>query len=159
MPLLTLAGAELAYGHYPLLDGADLSVDEGERIGLIGRNGTGKSSLIAAIAGAVALDGGRLQRRDGLRVTLVEQEPVLPVAPTLRESLVHRGAIDRIADERSRWRTEARLNEFLHRLGLDESSDPATLSGGQRARAALLRQLFEDLHLPLTRVRAEASGK
>jgi ATP-binding cassette subfamily F protein uup len=137
MPLLTLAGAELAYGHHPLLDGADLSVDDAERIGLIGRNGTGKSSLIAAIAGVAALDAGRLQRRDGLRVTLVEQEPTLPVAPTLRESLVHRGAIDRIADERSRWRTEARLNEFLHRLGLDEASDPAILSGGERKRAAL----------------------
>ena len=87
MPILTLNDAQLAYGLHPLLDQAGLAVRAGDRIGLIGRNGTGKSSLLKVIAGELALDGGEIRRRDGLAVTLVEQEPVLPPAATLRESL------------------------------------------------------------------------
>ncbi len=137
MSLVAIQDAELAYGLHPLLDRAGLTVAEGERIGLIGRNGTGKSSLLAAIAGTLALDDGEIRRRDGLRIAMVEQEPVLPVASSLRESLVLRGHVERMADERERWRVEARLNEFLHRLGLDEAADPASASGGERKRAAL----------------------
>ncbi len=137
MSLLTIQDAELAYGLHPLLDRAALTVADGERIGLIGRNGTGKSSLLAAIAGTIALDDGEIRRRDGLRIATVEQEPSLPVASSLRESLVLRGHLERIADERERWRIEARLNEFLHRFGLDEAADPSSASGGERKRAAL----------------------
>jgi ABC transport system ATP-binding/permease protein len=71
MPLLTLADAELAHGTHPLLDRAALTVNENERIGLIGRNGTGKSSLLAVIAGTAALDDGELRKQDGLRTALV----------------------------------------------------------------------------------------
>src|SRR5437762_5546090 len=85
MPLLTLADAELAYGELPLLDRAALALEAGERIGLIGRNGTGKSSLLGVIAGTIALDDGVLKKRDGLRVVLVEQEPVLVPKPGLPE--------------------------------------------------------------------------
>ena len=137
MSLVTLQDAELAFGLTPLLDRAQLVVADGERIGLIGRNGTGKSSLLGVIAGAVVLDDGDVRRREGSRIVRVEQEPELPAAPTLRESLAHRGGIERIADERERWRAEARLVEFLHRLGLDEAATPATCSGGERKRAAL----------------------
>ena len=125
MPLVTVADAELAFGLHPLLDRANLAVRGGERIGLIGRNGTGKSSLLGVIAGRVALDGGELKRRDGLRVALVEQEPQLPPAAHLHDSLLLRGHIPSMADERERWRVEARLVEYLHRLGLDEAKDPA----------------------------------
>src|SRR6478752_6922026 len=113
MPLLTLRDAELAFGLHPLLDGASVTIGERERIGLIGRNGTGKSSLLRVIAGQQALDDG-----------IVEQEPELPPASTLRESLVTRGGLARIADERERWRIEARLAEYLHRFGLDEAQTP-----------------------------------
>jgi ATPase subunit of ABC transporter with duplicated ATPase domains len=75
MALLTLANAELAYGDLPLLDRATFALEERERIGLIGRNGTGKSSLLGALAGTVALDDGDLKTRDGLRIVLVPQEP------------------------------------------------------------------------------------
>jgi ABC transport system ATP-binding/permease protein len=137
MPLITLRNAELAYGLHPLLDRANLSVDDGERVGLIGRNGTGKSSLLLAIAGRLALDDGELARQDGLRVVLVEQEPELPPAATLRESLIARGHIEQLHDERERWRVEARLTEFLHRLAIDAERSPQTASGGERKRAAL----------------------
>src|SRR5262245_37881042 len=90
MPLLTLADAELAYGELPLLDRASIALEAGERIGLIGRNGTGKSSLLGVIAGTAALDDGEVKRRDGLSVALVEQEPALPHAATLRASLLLR---------------------------------------------------------------------
>jgi ATP-binding cassette subfamily F protein uup len=137
MPLLTLADAELAFGLQPLLDRASLAVRSGERIGLIGRNGTGKSTLLKVIAGDLPLDGGEIRRRDGLRVVLVEQEPTLPCAPTLRESLVERGQLARIADERRRWQAESRLVEYLHRFGLDESLVPEVASGGECKRATL----------------------
>jgi ATP-binding cassette subfamily F protein uup len=137
MPLVTLADAELAYGLHPLLDRASLSVRNGERIGLIGRNGTGKSTLLRVIAGELALDGGELRRRDGLRIAVVEQEPTLPSAATLRESLVARGHFESMVDERARWQAESRLVEYLHRFGLDESLRPDAASGGERKRATL----------------------
>jgi ABC transport system ATP-binding/permease protein len=137
MTLVALADAALAYGLHPLLDGAGLAVEDGERIGLIGRNGSGKSSLLGVIAGTATLDGGEIRRRDGLRTTLVEQEPSLPAAVSLRESLSVRGRLDAIADERERWRREARLIEYLDRFGLDPAAAPADASGGECKRAAL----------------------
>jgi ATP-binding cassette subfamily F protein uup len=137
MALLTVLDADLAYGDLPLLDLAQLTVLPGERIGLIGRNGTGKSSLLQVITGRAALDAGEIKRRDGLNVVLVEQEPVLPPAVTLHESLLLRGHVPSIADERQRWQVEARLAEYLQRLAVDGSAAPATASGGERKRAAL----------------------
>ena len=141
MPLITLQDAELAFGLQPLLDRAALVVDDREHIGLIGRNGTGKSSLLQAIHGTLELDGGDLKRRDGLRTVLVEQEPQLPSASTIRESLALRGKLHVPAgdthDEREHWRTEARLVEFLHRFELKDAMPPALASGGERKRAAL----------------------
>src|ERR1700736_2999981 len=116
MSLITLLDSHLAYGDRPLLDGAQLAVRPGERVGLIGRNGTGKSTLLRVIAGLTHLDDGEVQRRDSLRITFVEQEPKLPPSPTLRESLLERAALEPDAahlhaDERERWRMEARLTE------------------------------------------------
>ncbi len=137
MALLTLLDAELAHGDVPLLDRAQLTLLPGERLGLIGRNGSGKSSLLQVIAGRATLDAGELQRRDGLAVVLVEQEPELPAAPTLQDSLLLRGHVPALADERRRWQVQARLAEYLQRLGVDGSLRPATASGGERKRAAL----------------------
>ena len=124
MALFTLADAELSYGDTPLLDRASLALEPGERIGLIGRNGTGKSSLLGVIAGTVALDGGELKRKDGLKVVLVEQEPALPRA----------GAVE-----------AHKLEKYLHLFNL--SSSPA--SGGERKRAALAHALAQEPELLL----------
>jgi ABC transport system ATP-binding/permease protein len=142
MSLITLLDSHLAYGDRPLLDGAQLAIRSGERVGLIGRNGTGKSTLLRVIAGLTQLDDGDVQRRDGLRITFVDQEPELPPSPTLRESLLARAALEADAahlhaDERERWRMEARLTEFMQRFNLDAEGAPATSSGGERKRAAL----------------------
>src|SRR4051812_38371260 len=115
MTLLTLRDAELAYGLHPLLDRAGLAVEAGERIGLIGRNGTGKSSLLNVLAGRAHLDDGEIARATGLQIHFVEQEPLLPAGETLHTSLTLRGALNDIHDERERWRIEARLNEYLQR--------------------------------------------
>jgi ATP-binding cassette subfamily F protein uup len=116
MTLLTLRDAELAYGDFPLLDHAQLSVQDGERIGLIGRNGTGKSTLLKVVTGAATLDDGAVERRDGLRIAFVEQEPVLPAPP----------------DEHD-WK----LAMYLDRFEVDLVRAAATGSGGERKRAAL----------------------
>src|SRR4029450_3392877 len=104
MSLITLLDGHLGYSDKPLLDGARVAMQAGERVVLIGRNGTGKSTLLKVIAGSLQLDDGELQRRDGLRIAFVEQEPELPPAETLRESLLAmaaaRGA--HVDDERDR---------------------------------------------------------
>jgi ABC transport system ATP-binding/permease protein len=135
--LIALKDAELAFGLTPLLDRASIAIADGDRVGLIGRNGTGKSSLLAVLAGSLPLDDGEVQRKPGLRVALVEQEPVLPPAATVRESLLLRGNLERIADERDRHAAETRLVEYLHRFSVNEDAAPAQASGGERKRAAL----------------------
>ena len=134
--LFTLKNACLAYGDCPLLDNAELSVQEGERIGLIGRNGTGKSSLLQTIAGRTKLDDGEIQRKDGLKVVLLPQEPELPLAPTLRESLLAASGFDR-SDDRRFWQQAAKLDSYLERLKVASDADPATASGGERKKAAI----------------------
>ncbi|TLZ60144.1 MAG: ATP-binding cassette domain-containing protein, partial [Gammaproteobacteria bacterium] len=143
MSLITLLNAQIAFGERPLLDEAQLTVRAGERLGLIGRNGTGKSTLLGVLAGKTRLDDGELQRREGLRLGLVEQEPQLPPADTLQDSLLLRATAcagwseGAPADEREHWRLESRLEEFLHRFGLTGVISPASCSGGERKRAVL----------------------
>jgi ATP-binding cassette subfamily F protein uup len=137
MPLLTLIDAELAFGSHQLLDRAGFSLEPGERVGLIGRNGTGKSSLLEVITGRIPLDDGEYQKPAGLRIVSIRQEPDLPIAPTLRESLALWAGLDSIEDDRTRWRIDARLVEYLHRFGLEGASTTTGLSGGERKRAAL----------------------
>jgi ATP-binding cassette subfamily F protein uup len=122
MPLLTLQNAELAYGDLPLLDRASFALEERERIGLIGRNGTGKSSLLAVLAGTRTLDDGELKKQDGLKIIFVPQEPAFPKLGS---------------DQHGISAPMHKVEEFFHRLGIDPSLDPAKASGGERKRAAL----------------------
>ncbi len=83
MPYLTLDKAALAFGHVPLLDHVDFQLDEGERVGLIGRNGGGKSSMLKVLAGQAVLDDGIVWRAPGVRICYVSQEPVLNADATV----------------------------------------------------------------------------
>lgn len=85
MPLITITDAQLAFGHLPLLWNTGFSLEEGERIGLIGRNGTGKSSLLKIVAGLEQLDDGRRQIAQNLRLTYLAQEPALAEDKTVFE--------------------------------------------------------------------------
>jgi ABC transport system ATP-binding/permease protein len=88
MPLLTLANGCLAYGHVALLDHAEFQLDARERVALIGRNGTGKSSLLAAFAGERYLDDGEIWRAPGLKIGYVPQEPALDAGASVFQSVV-----------------------------------------------------------------------
>ena len=100
MALISLTDARLAYGHVPLLDGAGLSLEPGERLALIGRNGTGKSSLLKVLAGLERLDDGLLQLQGGLRRVYVPQEPVFAPGATVFDAVSEGVATVRALRER-----------------------------------------------------------
>jgi len=141
--LITLIGVQLAYGHHPLLDHADLTVQSDERIGLIGRNGAGKSSLLKILDGRSVPDDGEIKRLGGLRVATVEQEPTLDESATIFDTLC--GDITETED----WSRPARVQALLDELGLDGDAPIAGLSGGTRKRVALARALTDEPDLLL----------
>jgi ATP-binding cassette subfamily F protein uup len=161
MSLLTLADASLAYGHVPLLDHAGLTLDAGERLALIGRNGTGKSSLLKVLAQLEPLDAGTVQLQGGTRVVMVAQEPAFGDAQTVFDAVADGVAEARALRARyeahapgddldalqSRlemlggWTWEQRVDETLARLSLDGGQPVRALSGGVRKRVALARAL------------------
>ena len=171
MALISLSKAQLAFGHVALLDHADFSLEAGERVGLIGRNGTGKSSLLRVIAGVFPLDDGLLTKQQNLRIAYVEQEPVIHPDLTVFDAVaegVHEvsgllteydalaaqlgGADDDALMDRMQqiqlqldvndgWNLNNRVETTLHRLSLDPSNVISTLSGGMKKRVALARAL------------------
>ncbi|MBV8469491.1 MAG: ATP-binding cassette domain-containing protein [Burkholderiaceae bacterium] len=161
MAVLSISNAHLAFGHVALLDGANFALETGERVGLIGRNGTGKSSLLKILAGQEKLDDGLLQLQQGLTSVYVPQEPLLrpeatifevvsegvAEAKALRERYEAHDENDDLAWVQERiehigaWNWEQRVDETLHRLGLDGSRVVGELSGGLKKRVALGRAL------------------
>lgn len=141
--LLALTQAQLAYGHHPLLDRADLALLAGERIGLIGRNGSGKSSLLRVLDGRTALDDGEIRRQKGLHIATVEQEPSLPEDQTILQVLQG----DYLAAED--WSRGARASALIDSLELDGDLLVAGLSGGTRKRVALAQALVQEPDLLL----------
>ena len=168
MALIVLTDAKLAYGHHPLLANTSFSLEAGERIGLIGRNGTGKSSLLKIVAGIDKLDDGLIQYQQNLRIAYVAQEPLFDlnetifeavargvgIAKTLREEYetLSVGEWDDAAHQRldvlqsqleslGGWNWEQRVNETLDRLHLSPEQRLSDLSGGTKKRVALAQAL------------------
>ncbi|WP_019936847.1 ATP-binding cassette domain-containing protein [Bordetella sp. FB-8] len=141
--LITLTDVQLAYGHHPLLDHADFAIQQGERIGLIGRNGAGKSSLLKLLDGRTQPDDGDIARTSGLRVATVEQEPDLDESATIYD------VVCEPAVHAEDWARPARVRATLERLGLPGELVVSGLSGGMRKRVALARALADDPDLLL----------
>ncbi|MEE1652308.1 MULTISPECIES: ATP-binding cassette domain-containing protein [Brachymonas] len=161
MALITLLNAHLAFGHVALLDGADFSLETGERVGLIGRNGAGKSSLLRILGGLEQADDGNLQLQQGVRVVYVAQEPLLDPQHTVFEAVS--AGLAEVLELRERylqttdthtldqlqgriealdgWTWEQRVEETLQRLRLDGAAIVGDLSGGTRKRVALAQAL------------------
>ncbi len=137
MPILTLSSALLSWGDLPVLDNADLVLEPGERVGLIGRNGTGKTSFLKVISRKVPLDEGELQTTKGLNVTYVPQEPHLLSAANLLESLEKERETLASLDEETRFAERALLRSYMEKLCVSEDLHPENTSGGERKRAAL----------------------
>ena len=159
MALITLLEAQLAFGHVPLLDQAGFSLETQERVGLIGRNGTGKSSLLKILAGLEKADDGVLQVQSHIRIAYVAQEPDLDAQASVFDAVsVGLQRVRDLIDEYSQghgdldamqseiealdgWNWEQRVGETLHRLHLDPQAIVSTLSGGTKKRVALAQAL------------------
>ena len=128
MPLLSVSAGSLAYGDVPLLDHVDFQIDAGERVALIGRNGTGKSSLLAAVAGIRGLDDGTVWKAPDLKITYVAQEPAFQPGATVFDAVV--GGLG------DQSRVLAAYHDLSHRLGNIPEAD----------RAAALEQLSHLQH-------------
>ncbi|MGA1395214.1 MAG: ATP-binding cassette domain-containing protein [Burkholderiaceae bacterium] len=135
--MIQLINMQLAFGDLPLLDGASLSVQRGDKLGLIGRNGSGKSSLLKLITGSIHADDGLIQREDGLYCVAVEQEPHLIERESLYLSLLARADLSASPEEPAAWQALADIRAWLDRFGLDPDRPLQGLSGGERKRAAL----------------------
>ncbi|MBY5927088.1 MULTISPECIES: ATP-binding cassette domain-containing protein [unclassified Halomonas] len=174
MTLLRLEQLQLAYGHHVLLDGADLTLERGERLALVGRNGTGKSTLLRLVSGENQADGGVVWRAPGLKIGVLEQD--LPEASgetifdVVAQGLPEAGGLlseyhhlvqsedpdmRRMAQLQTRleaidgWSFHQRIDVVLTRLGLPEDAAMSSLSGGWRRRVALARALVAEPDLLL----------
>ncbi len=178
MPLLTLNKVSLAYGHHPLLAKVDFNIEPGERVCLVGRNGTGKSTLFRVITGAARPDEGEVWRPDTLRVSYLEQQvphnspdTVFDVVAgglgelgkvfsdyqhALNEMGEHdQAAMDRLADLQHQidvaqgWNIQQKVETVISRLDLPAQRKLDDCSGGMRRRVMLARALVSEPDLLL----------
>jgi ATP-binding cassette subfamily F protein uup len=168
MALFVLNNAKLAYGHVDLLANTSFSLEEGERVGLIGRNGAGKSSFLKIIAEIEKLDDGLIQKQQGIRIAYVAQEPAFLSSDTVFDTVsvglqdVKQMRADYEAlsmqewnddiqhqmdvlysqiDTNQGWAWEQKIDEVLQKLHLDGSRLMSELSGGNKKRVALAQAL------------------
>src|SRR6185369_2394303 len=144
MPLVTLDKVTMAYGHLPLLHEASLRIESRERVCVIGRNGTGKSTLLQIVSGSLAPQSGTVWHDSGLRIGRLAQDAL--VADDRRTvDVVAEGIADMAGDT---WRAEQQVAMAMSRLHIPDAT-MATLSGGWRRRVLLARALVGEPDLLL----------
>src|SRR5688572_9021083 len=145
MPLVALDHVSMAYGHLPLLDDASLQIEPRERVCVIGRNGTGKSTLLQIVSGEVTPEQGGVWRETGLRMGRLAQDALVEgdrrVVDVVAEGLHDTGG--------ESWRAEQRVGVVLSRLQIPADASMGTLSGGWRRRVLLARALVAEPDLLL----------
>ncbi|SHN38089.1 ATP-binding cassette, subfamily F, uup [Duganella sacchari] len=171
MAVISLSSAQLAFGHVALLDHAEFSLELGERVGLIGRNGTGKSSLLKIISGRFKLDDGLLVMQQNLKIVYVEQEPVFEPAMSVHDAvasglgdlpallkeydaltgqfgqgdddavMARMHDVQLLLDAADAWNLSHKVETVLDKLNLPGSLLMQELSGGMQKRVALARAL------------------
>jgi len=142
--LVNLESVEKSYGVRPLLDRVSLGVAAGDRIGVVGLNGGGKTTLLEVLAGLVEPDSGRVSQVRGLRMAVVTQRTELPEGKTIGEIVLAAYATEH------EWAADARVRSIVDGLGISAlglDSSTATLSGGERRRVALAAALVAELDL------------
>lgn len=179
MSLLTLTDISLAYGHQPLLQNVTFSIDRGERVCLVGRNGTGKSTLFRVISGMAAADTGEVWHRDTLRISYLLQDIPPETEETVYQvvasglgtlgrllaeyhqavnrlpeendgtNLKHLNELQQQIDVENGWNIDHKVEAVLSRLSLPPDQPLATCSGGIRRRVMLARALVSDPDLLL----------
>jgi ATP-binding cassette subfamily F protein uup len=150
--LINLEQVSKSFGITPLLDNVSLGVHASERIGVVGLNGGGKTTLLEVLTGLEPPDSGRVSRVGGLRIAVVTQRGVLPVGATVGSVVLAGLADDAMTDDvaEHEWAANPRIRSVMEGigiagLGLETSID--NLSGGERRRVALAAALVRDLDL------------
>lgn len=179
MDLIRITGAQLAFGTHPLLDNAEMLIENGERVCIVGRNGAGKSSLLKVLDSQIQLDDGEINRLSGLKVARLEQDPPkgangtvfdyvangLPHIATLlieyhevsaklsqdnsEKTLKQFERLSSQLEANDGWRFETQINQVLSQLELDPNSDLTSLSGGWLRKVALAKALVGEPDLLL----------
>ncbi len=169
MSLVTILDAHLNYGADKLLEGAELSIEEHERICLVGRNGSGKSTLLQVIEGKRELDEGRVIVKNGLKIGRLEQDPPhyksgtaytmavssVPIVGKALAEYVQCSDVKRqmelsdFIEKHDGWRHDATVRRILNKIGLQAEMPLIELSGGWRRKAALAAVLASEPELLL----------
>jgi ABC-type multidrug transport system ATPase subunit len=137
---MTLEGIGISFGDAAILQDVTQGIDEYDRIGVIGINGTGKSTLLAIAAGALEPDAGRIIRRTGLKISYLPQNPVFDAERSVLENVVQN-----IEQDQEFWNVQGEAAAMLQKLGIEDPGVmPETLSGGQRKRLSIAMEFISN---------------
>ncbi|MBE5838528.1 ABC-F family ATP-binding cassette domain-containing protein [Butyrivibrio sp.] len=138
MNILNVENISKTYMSKPVLSGISVGINDTDKIGVVGTNGTGKSTLLAIVAGKVEPDSGQVVVNNGLRISYLPQNPVFDMNKTLLENIT-----DTIYDGGDHWDKMGEIKANLAKFGIDDPEcDPSILSGGQKKRAALVAAIM-----------------
>jgi ABC transport system ATP-binding/permease protein len=143
MSLVSVSELRIGFRGPPLLDGVSCQIEAGQRIGLTGRNGTGKTTLLRILSGQVPPDSGRVDYAPGATVSLLPQEVPQDVAGVIRD-VVSRGLIQAIDEPETAWKREQQLGRILTEMKLPAEARFETLSSGMKRRVLLARSIVSD---------------